>query len=110
MKYLFLDDERNPTDVTWLHDFDPTLDWVVARTFDEACEYVVNHGIPDVISFDHDLGVGRSGKDFANWLINYDLDHGIMPDGFSFTVHSMNPIGRRNIQSLLQSYIGDKNS
>ena len=110
MKYLFLDDERNPTDVTWLHDFDPTLDWAVVRSFDEACGYVVNHGIPDVISFDHDLGVGRSGKDFANWLINYDLDHGIMPTGFSFTVHSMNPIGRSNIQSLLQSYIGSKHS
>jgi hypothetical protein len=126
MKYLFLDDERMPGDVTW------TLiggvgswgsDWSIVRSCDAAIAWVLENGFPEVISFDHDLGYEewdtditgivvvtsakeeKSGLDFAKWLIEYDMDTNTMPKDFRFTVHSMNPIGKQNIQQLLDKYI-----
>jgi hypothetical protein len=34
-----------------------------------------------------------------------DLDAGTMPVNFQFQVHSANPIGRQNIEGLLDGYI-----
>lgn len=92
---LFLDDLRNP----------PTLTWCVARSYEEAVTLVQKHGFPEHVSFDHDLGDGPTGMDFAHYLIAIDLDHGIMPKNFTYTVHSANPIGAENIATLLDRYI-----
>lgn len=123
MKYLFLDDERNPKDVTWILIGGVGswgAEWHIVRSFDEAIDWVRTNGFPNVISFDHDLGLmhyandysdGKTGFDFAKWLVEYDLDTNTMPENFSFTVHSKNPIGAKNIAELLYSYIrtkGDK--
>jgi CheY-like chemotaxis protein len=120
MKYLFLDDERDPADVTWVLIGDVGswgASWHVVRSMQEACDWVTRHGFPDVISFDHDLGLmhyandysdGKTGLDFARWLIELDMDTGTMPAGFKFTVHSMNPVGAENITRLLQNYIRQK--
>ena len=119
MKYLFLDDERVPSDVTWVpigtgKSFHESrgAPWEIVRSYDEAINWVLKNGIPNVISFDHDLGwdeqdrvIGKTGYDFARWLVEYDLDTNTMPVDFSFTVHSMNPIGARNIKSLLDNYL-----
>lgn len=117
MKYLFLDDERKPSAVTWIsiggvgH---MAADWQIVRSMDEAINWVRKYGFPDVISFDHDLGEahysgnfadGKTGYDFAKWLIEFDLDTKTMPVGFSFTVHSLNPVGKVNIENLLNNYI-----
>ncbi len=51
---LFLDDERNPNDVTWIVLEKGQYD--IVRSFDEFKTYVLFHGIPSVISFDNDLG------------------------------------------------------
>jgi hypothetical protein len=78
---------------------------------------VLDHGFPDFISFDHDLSDAhyggdyskeKTGYDFAKWLIEYDMDTNIMPEDFAFTVHSMNPVGARNIQRLLENYLRQK--
>lgn len=120
MKYLFLDDERMPKDVTWIliggvGHWD--ADWKIVRSYDEAIAWVTEHGFPDVISFDHDLGLmhyahdysdGKTGLDFAKWLVEYDMDTHTMPDNFHFTVHSKNPIGSENIRELLNNYIQQK--
>lgn len=95
--YLFLDDVRIP---------DPQLPWNVVRSYEAAVEFVLNNGCPDVISFDHDLGEGKSGYDFAKWLVEMDLDKKIeIPLHFSYVVHSANPVGRENIIGLLESYM-----
>lgn len=122
MKYLFIDDERVPSDVTWVN-IARTTEWAIVRSCDAAVDWVLENGFPDVISFDHDLGYEafdtnengiiivtdatetKSGYDFAKWLVEYDMETGLMPDDFSFTVHSMNPIGAKNIQSYLDNYI-----
>lgn len=106
MKYLFLDDERCPGDVTWIVLADAP--WTVVRSYDEAVEWVLNNGYPDVISFDHDLGLGKDGFQFAKWLVEYDMDTDTMPYEFEFTVHSKNPIGATNIFKLLTGYIEHK--
>ena len=120
MKYLFLDDERMPGDVTWILIGGVGswgADWHIVRSLDQAISWVKIHGFPDVISFDHDLGMdhysgnyndGKTGYDFAKWLIEYDMDTNTMPKDFKFTVHSMNPIGGANIQNLLNNYIRQK--
>jgi len=117
MKYLFLDDERMPADVKWLligGVGSRGADWQIVRSYDEAIKWVQDNGFPDVISFDHDLGLmhyandysdGKTGYDFAKWLVEYDMDTNSMPVKFSFTVHSKNPTGTINIESILDNYI-----
>lgn len=133
MKYLFLDDIRVPGDVTWMYigtgkEYNKSrgAPWNIVRSFREAVDWVNKNGFPNVISFDHDLGYEeydttesgmvvvtkateeKSGYDFAKWLIEQDMDMNIMPDDFTFTVHSKNPAGARNIQLLLDNYIQHK--
>jgi hypothetical protein len=97
---LFLDDKREPKNVG-LYDHD----WIVVRSYAEAIEFVTTFGFPDEISFDHDLGMGETGLDFAHFLIDLDLDNGLMPANFVYNVHSANPVGRENIAGLLDRYL-----
>ena len=94
--YLYIDDERTPkTDHPW----------VIVRNYHEATEYVRAHGIPDYISFDHDLGEIESGYDFTKWLVEEEITkRHLFPVGFEWNVHSANPVGAANIDSYLKSY------
>jgi len=102
MYRMYLDDLREPK-----NEYD-----VVVRSFDEATEYISGHGMPAFISFDHDLGldddgsVAKSGYDLAKWLVEQSLD-GVLefPKEFSFFVHSANPLGKINIESILSNYM-----
>jgi hypothetical protein len=98
MKRLFLDDERFPPG-----DGDG---WAIVRSFEEACAWVEAEGFPDFVSFDNDLGPGqREGWEFAQWLIERDLDTGCMPDGFSYYAHSRNPVRQTDIGARLDRYM-----
>ncbi len=92
---LFLDDIRQPPDDTW----------TVARSYEEGMSLVQQYGFPAEVSFDHDLGTGPTGMNFAHYLIALDLDDNTMPSNFKYTVHSANPIGAKNIEALLDQYI-----
>jgi hypothetical protein len=52
--YLFLDDERFPHNVTWL-DIPRDRDYAIVRSYDEFVAYIEANGLPDYVSFDHDL-------------------------------------------------------
>lgn len=102
---MFLDDEREPPDGVW----------EIVRTYEAATELVCKRGLPEFISFDHDLGanpdgsIARTGADFARWLCDYIVDHHPDSSGFSWYVHSQNPIGAENINSRLNGlmkYLG----
>ena len=105
MKRLYLDDIRTPKDSSF----------IIVRSFEEAVHFVTVHGIPSFISFDHDLGMKNgelleTGYDFAKWLVEKDLNgEFLFPEDFSFTVHSANPVGAKNIESYLNNYIKFKN-
>lgn len=97
---MFIDDIRFPT----------TDDFVVVRSVEEGIDCIKTKGMPDFISFDHDLGDNvPTGKDFANWLIEQDLDGTFeIQKTFDFYVHSANPVGKENIEGLLNGYLKHK--
>ena len=108
MYSLFIDDERFPPSKS------QKGEWVIARNMNEVKNIVNERGFPNFISFDHDLGEEDgiplpTGYDVAKWLVDYDIDHGSMPADFDFYVHSQNPIGAKNIQNYLDSYLKIKN-
>lgn len=99
---MYLDDIREPKQA-----YD-----VVVRSYSEAVSYIQTNGMPNYISFDHDLGANeegtllKSGYDLAKWLIESALDKELeFPSDFRFNVHSANPVGKKNIISLLDGYI-----
>lgn len=54
--HLFLDDERNLSDVTWVVlPSKITNNWIVVRNYDEFVKTVLSFGTPDYVAFDHDL-------------------------------------------------------
>lgn len=101
---LFLDDERLPPEML-------IYDYEIARSFEDAISLIEKHGcMPIYISFDHDLGQNsKTGYDFAKILVDYDLDAKYeFPGGFAYCVHSQNPIGKKNIESILDNYLEHK--
>ena len=99
MNNLYLDDIRIPT----------TSGQSIVRSYKEAIEYMEEHGCPDYISFDHDLGDADepTGLDVVKWMIVHDLDNEgtFIPDDFDFDVHSANPPGAANIKGLIVGYL-----
>ncbi len=123
---LFLDDYRDPTTCAgYMHkELGPRNliykegEWVIVRNVKQFIKYIEKYGLPELISFDHDLeeahyrgwttNVGEyerypdTGYDAAKWLMNYCMDNKqLLPD---YIVHSMNPVGKENIQKLLENY------
>jgi hypothetical protein len=99
---LYLDDIRIPKDPTY----------IIARTVEEAQRLIEQYGVPEQISFDHDLGVDDmdnllpTGYDLAKWLVEMDLDGSLqIPENFAFSVHSQNPVGAENIREYLGNYL-----
>lgn len=88
---LFIDDWRNPPDDTW----------IVARDYDEAIK-CLETGLISEISFDHDLGIGKSGYDIVCWIEMKLFTHewSFVP---KMSVHSMNPVGRKNIEMVINA-------
>lgn len=115
---LFIDDERFPVgrlpklksflakSSLKLFGYDIFNFFIIARNYDQVKNIVEKYGIPSYISFDHDLGEEKTGYDIVNFLIEQDLDgSNHFPSKFDFYVHSQNPIGKQNIEKLLNSYI-----
>jgi hypothetical protein len=103
MRPIFLDDIRVPRSSP------PSGWWVVLRDAQMTKDYILEHGCPDHISFDHDLGdpKAETGYDVAKWLVEMDLDKpGFLPENFTFAVHSANPVGAKNIREYLTAYLG----
>ena len=112
---LFLDDIRTPS---MAHnaskglglDYSPTDKWVIARDYFEFVKIVsANFYEIELVSFDHDLACvdsdGRewTGKDAADYLINYCLDHNThFPDWYA---HTDNTAGRQNIIGSIKAYL-----
>lgn len=93
---LFIDDERYPAG--------NARDWTIVRSYKDAVMFIGWFGLPAKISFDHDLGPdSKTGYDIAKWIVDYCLDNGLKPD-FEYYVHSQNPIGKRNIEGLIDQF------
>ena len=89
---VFLDDIRNPTEEGW----------TVVRTAQEAIDLLHSGGVT-TISLDHDLGEDvKTGYDVATWIEKEVFLH---PDYTppQILIHSANPVGRQNIQRVIES-------
>jgi hypothetical protein len=107
MKKLYLDDVRVPQ----------TEGWDIVRNYDDFVKWIEENGLPEIISFDHDLADvsydpqtqkesfkyhETTGYDAAKWLCEYCWTNGLpIPN---WNVHSANPVGRDNIISILTAY------
>jgi len=130
-KLLWLDDLRNPfiADWFWLSQYAPQFAYgegetIWVKSYSEFVEWIGINGLPDMIAFDHDLGEDIatdkvsngmskrqarrqkretiSGFECAKWLVDYCIDNEIeLPQ---WTVQSANPVGRDNINGLLNNY------
>lgn len=112
---LFLDDIRIPG---MAHnaskglglDYMATDKWTIARDYFEFVNIVNKHfNEIELVSFDHDLacvdsdGKEWTGKDAADYLINYCLDHvKHFPDWYA---HTDNTSGRQNIIGAINGYL-----
>ena len=95
---LFVDDEREPT-----KKFD-----YIARDYKETMKLFDKYGCPSFISFDHDLGAkSKTGFDITKNMVERDLDKKgrWIPNNFTYDVHSANPVGKKNIEGLLDNYL-----
>ena len=95
MKYkkLYLDDLRFPR----------AEGWEIVRSYDNFVFWIEENGLPDEVSFDHDLGEDiKTGYDCAKWLCSYCYDNALpFP---SWNIHSANPVGVENIKQLIYSF------
>lgn len=110
---LYLDDIRIPQ----------TEGWDIVRNYDDFVSWIKKNGLPEEVSFDHDLGEDvaktkveaglskrkarkqkketKSGYDAAKWLGEYCIDNGLpIP---KWNVHSANPVGKENIEAYLSN-------
>lgn len=116
---LFLDDVRIPTHVTWAA-IPKNQHYSVVRNYKEFVDLITLRGLPKFVCYDHDLadchyGDGLNGRgidydkytektgyDCAKWLVNYCINKGVKHP--PYIVHSLNPIGKKNIESYIESY------
>lgn len=92
---LFIDDLRKP----------PDDEWIVVRSFQQAILYFNTFKCPQIISFDHDLGQGKTGYDIVKWLCDHDVKTSYMNTELLINVHSSNVVGKINIILYLKNYI-----
>lgn len=93
---LYLDDVRDPS---------TNRDWTVVRSVTAFQETILNQGLPEEISFDHDLGDDvPSGYDAVKWLIDLAIENDLPLENVETNVHSANPVGAENIRGILASF------
>ena len=91
-RLLFLDDLRDPSDCLHYMDDRKNVDvsfyrkkWHIVRNYNAFIQWIETNGLPDFISFDHDLAdystdetKEYTGMDCAKWLVEYCLDHKLL--------------------------------
>lgn len=127
---LFLDSNRIPSD-TAEHmlprigeqaNVYKELEWHVVRDFREFVSFIKEHGLPERVSFGHDLAEEhyeilcacgssedfpdyfneKTGLDCAKWMTGYHIKTGgPFPE---VMVHSMNPYGSERLHEYINNY------
>ena len=95
--YWFIDDERKPTNLG---------QYLILRSMVDVEHQLLTGDQILFVTFDHDLGENQpTGHDIAKLLVEKDMDCGILLPSFCFYVHSQNPVGKANIEGLLNKYL-----
>lgn len=87
----------------WLDDVRPAPKGYLHAWNYESAIYLIEHlscleNDIELISFDHDLGENKSGYDVAKYIVENHIPIK------EYKVHSANPVGRFNIEQLLNHY------
>ena len=132
---IYLDDWRNPVDTLiskkplHLKKIISETEWEIVRSYKEFVYKIETKGLPNMISFDHDLADvyifkdnerqiippgeaefdynrytddEKTGYHCAKWLVDYCLDNNKkLP---SYCIHSDNQVGSENIRSYLENF------
>jgi hypothetical protein len=131
---LFLDDIRDPIHAYHYTGYIPFTDneWKIVRDYNQFVDFIERnwkllHAFPKLIAFDHDLAdehytpkaygnsynsskeyqesqnyKEKTGMDCAKWLVDFCMDNELeLPE---YVCHSMNPVGKDNIISLLDNF------
>lgn len=132
---IYLDDWREPIHTilsvkpTELKQVISCNEWDIVRSYNEFIDKIMKKGLPDIISFDHDLGPDTyfvknqkliadlseikidydryldhelTGYHCAQWLANYCMDNfKPLP---RYVIHSDNEVGSENIRSYLENF------
>lgn len=90
---LFLDDVRFPVN----------LEAHIARSSYDALWMIEHRGMPYHIDFDHDLTGQDTAMNLLSWMEATLIDGVIsFPAGFTYAVHSQNPVGAQNIKHKME--------
>lgn len=110
---LFLDDEREPKDCTWI-DYRKYIElgyeFVIVRTFGQFEFFINNNPIPSVISFDHDIqdfvdNEEKTGYDCMKFFCDfYEKSKETLDFYPEMIYHTQNPIGKKNMQAYSENY------
>lgn len=120
-KALYLDDVRTPTT-----DLPGYSSWNTVRNYKEFTQWIIENGVPDFVSFDHDLAPEhmndyaiqvahqgyqhpnyneyqeQTGLDCAKFLVEYCQANNLKLGRCA--VHSHNPVGANNIHSFINGF------
>ncbi len=106
---LFVDDERQPPDDTWMvvRDGKEAIGTLLAMSSSafnpKSGMQIFPATLCEVLSLDHDLGENvPTGYDVAAWLEEAVFTQGVVPP-MLLRVHSANPVGRARILQTFQS-------
>ena len=98
--FIWLDDERNiPT--PWIKVADDDIFFIKFKNPEALVKWFKTKAKEYdkiFISFDHDLSCEFTGYDVAKYIVKNEIKLN------GFTVHSMNPVGAKNIVDLLTHY------
>ncbi len=96
--FIWLDDEREINKM-WTDIADESVEFILVRDADSCISALQdNIGNKIFISLDHDLGIGDTGYGVAKFIVAHSIEIA------GFNVHSMNPVGNRNILELMLRY------
>jgi hypothetical protein len=119
---LFLDDVRNPSQVTWVKYPDEGVIWDVVRTHEEFVSALKNGKKYEVISFDHDLCFEHQRALFED-PFRHLLQDFKTPTGLrsllhflelckyrgealgKIYVHTLNPVARKLMEATIRGFI-----
>lgn len=97
---IWLDDER-PAPCGWLHCWSVDNARQMIQLAEETSRYTGNEIRIEMISLDHDLGCfassGGDGIKLMDWLV----ERGTL---YPVRFHTMNPVGRQNMERMYRRY------
>lgn len=98
---VYMDDIRHGPDNSGYYGgyfVDDWANWIIVRGIDNV-KQLLELGIVDKLSLDHDMGGDQTGYDLTKWM----AEHSCWPKG-DIIIHSANPVGAENMKCTIDRY------